>query len=318
MNHKEYLQSLHSKNTADEIIEKIVREGTHKDLKSKRRLAIGEANEVYDIELSNGQSVILRISQRNYTFDREKWAIKMCATVGVPVPHIIFSGTLEGLPVSIQEKVPGSPLEYGDLDFKSLPKETRRKIIQNAGAVLSKIHLIKTRGFGWIDENEKTEYKNSDEILGHFENEQEQIFELARKADIPKQSISKAFKLFREYKQTYSQIHPVLNHGDYGDKHIFVIGTDIAGIIDWGNVRSDIPEYDFANWDFWFNDNTPTDWLKEGYENKSIFGTEFNELMHIIELTKGIEIIYWYNEQRNTEMVKLAGRKFIKALHFFK
>lgn len=52
-------------------------------------------------------------------------------------------------------------------------------------------------------------------------------------------------------------------------------GNEIVAILDWGDVRSDSPLFDFANWDYWFDDVTPTEWLMEGYTNKKLFDSDF-------------------------------------------
>lgn len=65
-NYKQYLDSIHKRNiTPDEIIIDTIKEGTGKELVSKKRIIIGETNEVYDITLDD-RHVILRISKGEF------------------------------------------------------------------------------------------------------------------------------------------------------------------------------------------------------------------------------------------------------------
>src|SRR3989344_4968936 len=89
--YKEYLAIMHGKLvTSDEVISGIVKEGTSKEIKEKKRIIAGEVNEVYDITLTDGVHVILRISKHKSDFLQEKWAIDRVINLGVPVPQIIL------------------------------------------------------------------------------------------------------------------------------------------------------------------------------------------------------------------------------------
>lgn len=154
--YQEYLVSMHAKLvTPDEEIKKIVKTGSGYNLINKTRIVAGEINEVYDVELENKKHVILRIAKGGYpNFLQEKWAIEKVQKLGVPVPKILliqhFKVDEEEKSACLMEKVDGEPLERGSIEFKKLDLKLRRNYINQAGEILSKIHSVKTEGFGWI------------------------------------------------------------------------------------------------------------------------------------------------------------------------
>lgn len=322
--YQKYLVSMHANwVTPDEIIHNVVREGTGLDLAAKQRVIAGEANEVYDVTLNSGKHVILRISTSGYpNFLQEKWAISKCEKLGVPVPEVILIKhlTIDGKEKSLclMEKIDGEPLERGNIDFDKLSLNLRKNLINQAGEILSKIHSIETVGFGWIIGEGKAEYSTSDELIQRLVSKQEEVEKMAKEEHIDKTHIDKALKIIRSFKRLYSKVKPYLNHGDYSHKHFMVKENKITCILDWGGVRSDTPIYDFANWDYWFGEYIPTDWLKEGYKNKSLFEGNFEDFLHMIKIFKGLEILNWYHQAKYKQAVEKAKIKLLRDLEYFK
>lgn len=322
--YQKYLASIHdSWVTPDEIIHRVLKEGTGKDLAYKNRIITGEANEVYDITLKDGQHVILRISNSGYpNFLQEKWAIDKVKKLGVPVPEIILIKylTIEGKEKSLclMEKVEGEPLERGNVDFDKLDLNLRRSLINQAGEILAKIHSVSTEGFGWIIGAGKSAFKTSDELLENFINQQEQFEKMAAEENIDKQLIVRAISIIRSFKGLYSKIKPHLNHGDYGHKHFMVKDNRITYILDWGGVRSDTPINDFAWWDYWFGEFIPTEWLKAGYTNKSLYDNHFEDFLHLLRLFRGLETLNWYHKQKYKPAIKKAKVKLLRDIAFLK
>lgn len=322
--YQKYLASVHGDwITPDEVIYDVVKEGTDKEVASKKRIITGEANEVYDITLKGGKHVILRVSTSGYpNFLQEKWAIGKVKKLGVPVPEIILIKylTIEGKEKSLclMEKVEGEPLERGNIDFGKLDLNTRKSLINQAGKLLAKIHSVKTEGFGWIIGAGKSEFKTSDEWLDNLINQREQFEKMAAEEDIDKQVIVRAIRIIRSFKGLYSKIIPHLNHGDFGHKHFMVTDNKITCILDWGGVRSDTPVSDFAWWDYWFGEFIPTEWLKEGYTNKSLFDNHFEDFLHLLRLFRGLETLSWYHKQKYKPAVKKAKVKLSRDLKYFK
>ena len=318
-----YLRSLHSKKqTPEEIIRSIVKEGTGKAFVSKRKIMAGEVNEVYEVYLSDGTSVILRISPKSSNdFQKEQWAINECKKIGVPVPNIILiknqmiDSKEHGF--CLMEKVEGDTLERGKLNFDDLTFEEKKNYIHQAGEILSKIHSIATTGWGWIIKD-KGEYKSSRGLFENWISKKESYETIAREENIEAGVIKKANRLVEIFEQRYKSKSPCLNHADFAHKHFMVKGGKIVAILDWGSARSDLPIYDFASWDFWFGEFIPTQWLKEEYTDKKLFENDFEDFLHFIRITKGLENLDWYHKQKYSEMIEKIKEKLIKDVGYFK
>lgn len=309
--------------TPDETIQEIVKEGSGHSLVGKTRIVAGEVNEVYDIELENGEHIILRIARNGYpNFVQEKWAIEKVQNLGVPVPKILlvkhFKVGEEEKSACLMEKVDGEPLERGSIEFDKLDLKLKRRLINQAGEILSKIHSIETEGFGWIIGEGQAIHKTSDELIYELLSQQEKFEKIALEENLGKDIVQKALDIIRNFKPAYSQVKPHLNHGDYSHKHFMIKGNRIVAILDWGGIRSDTPVYDFAWWDYRFSDHIPTEWLKEGYTNKALFADSFEEFLHMLRLFGGLEMIAWYHQEKYKPAVEKAKAKLIKDLKFFK
>jgi aminoglycoside phosphotransferase (APT) family kinase protein len=322
--YEKYLATMHARLvTPDEVIRNVIREGTGNEFNAKEKIIAGEANEVYDITLSDDTHVILRISRSGHpNFLQEKWALEQVKKVGVPVPEILLIKYVtvgeEELSLCLMKKVDGEPLERGKIDFNVLPENERKAYIVKAGEILSKIHSIKTKGYGWIIGEGKSEYDTSDNIIDDILGRKKRLYEITKNESITHQQIDEALKMVEQFRKSYSETVPHLNHGDYGHKHLMVKDGKIVAILDWGGVRSDTPIYEFACWDYWFGEYIPTKWLKEGYQNKELFNGDFDVVLHTLRIMKGIEIIDWYDSQKYKQAVDKAIGKLLKDLAYFK
>lgn len=322
--YQKYLASVHTKwVTPDEIIQEIVKEGTGKQIAFKQRIIAGEANEVYNITLGNNKNVILRISKSAYpNFLQEKWAIEKVKTLGVPTPKILLIKhfTIDGKEKSacLMDKVDGEPLERGKINFDKLDLRLKKKLINQAGEILSKIHSVETQGFGWIIGEGKAEQETSDALIDGLLNKHELFEKMAEEEALSKDIVTKALDIIRGFKGLYSKVKPHLNHGDYSHKHFMVKGDRIVAILDWGGVRSDTPVYDFAWWDYWFGEYIPTEWLREGYSNKELFDNNFDDFLHLLRLFRGLETLNWYHQEKYKPAVEKAKIKLLKDLEYFK
>ncbi len=320
--YEQYLSALHSKlATPDELIRDMVKEGSGLEEVSKAKIVAGEANEVYDIDTGGKEHLILRVSPHGYPdFQQEIWSINQAKKVGVPAPTILKVKYVkvngEERSMCLMEKMAGEPLERGGIDFGELDPKLQRNLINQGGEILSRIHSIKTNGFGWIvkDQGQKA---NSDYLLDELEEKKAQLMATADAVGIERTKFEQAFGVIESFRGWYSGIEPRLNHGDYGHKHFMMKNDQIVGILDWGGVRSDTPIYDIAMWDYWFGDFIPTEWLKEGYTDKSLFEGNFEDVLHMLRLFKGLEIISWYHQQNYKPAVEKAKVKFLSDLNFF-
>lgn len=322
--YEQYLASVYSKlETPEEIVKEVVTEGTGLDLISKKKIVAGEANEVYDVTTSDEQHVILRVSPHGHPdFQQEIWAINEVKRVGVPAPTILLVKYIqvEGQDRSmcLMEKLDGEPLERGGIDFGKLDVDLRRDLINQAGAILSRIHSVETQGMGWIIGEGRGQYGSSDELIDHLLNKRGQFEAVAESAGLERTQIGQVLNIIDSFRDWYRGVKPHLNHGDFGHKHFMMKDNKVIGILDWGGVRSDTPIYDIAMWDYWYGEYIPTEWLKEGYSDKSLFEGNFEDVLHMLRLFKGLEILDWYHQQNYKPAVEKAKRKFLNDLDYFK
>lgn len=319
----DYLSLVHSKlQTDDEVIQDVVKEATGQRFFEKKRIIAGEVNEVYDVTLQDNSHIIVRISHKNdKNLDKEVWAIDESRKVGVPVPHVIavkhskYKG--KDLTFSLLKKVTGELLERGNIHYDQLDKDHFKRIIVLSGEILSKIHSVKTVGFGYLDQNGKGNYKTLSEFILKNAVEEKEFVSLSKRTNFDTKKMKTILKILLDHDSLYQNQLPCLCHGDFAPKHILFDHEVITGIIDWQDALSHIPIYDFARWDYWFGKSIPVSWLQEGYTNKKIFDHDFDKLLHLIKLDKGLEVLSWYDKQKYPPHIERAKKQLLEDLHYF-
>lgn len=324
-NYKGYLDYLHSKQeTPEEIIRDVVKKGTGLELISKQRIIAGEVNEVYDILLDNKSHVILRISPNGSPdFQQEQWAMQKCKSVGVPVPEILLIKYLvihkKEYGFCLMEKREGDLLDRrGDVNLSNFSINEQKSYVKQAGEILSRIHSISTVGFGKIIANGKPHFSSAEQSFSNWSNKKGLYEALAKEVGLSSTIVKTAFRVGINLKKSLLAIRPYLNHGDYFPKHLIIRKGKIVGILDWGEVRSGSPVYDFANWDFWIGMHFPIEWLKDGYSNRTLFNDEFEDLFHFMKITIGLEVLDWYSKQEYKGRVEKTKKKLVDSISYFK
>lgn len=296
--YNDYLRKLHEQTfVSDESINHIVVETTGGNIVSKTRIISGEVNEVYDVVLDNSR-IIVRISpQGDEEFQREVWAQKQCKKAGVPVPETLAVKNLpDNKAICIQRKINGEPLERGTIDYWSLPKDEVKKYLNQAGSILSRIHTIPTDGFGLVDSNGKGEKQTFKEEMAEHLPYEASFVEALQKYNLDTKVLRSIFQILSNNSQNIPDLRPVLNHNDYAPKHFLVRDSKIVGIIDFGQAGGHSPINDFAKWLYWYGSDT-LPYLKEGYENKSLLDSSFDEMLSWIAMNNGLSAMWWYVEK---------------------
>ena len=314
--YQEFLDKKHGKLvTPDDIIEDAIKTIVGSSLVSKTRITKGEANEVYSGKTTDGQEIIIRISHENFAkFEREKWAIEQCIKAEVPVPKVIgikdYGQKGNHLNFCIETPLEGKPLdeipELREPNKKSLLDD----IMKQAGEVLSKIHSVKTDGYGEFDRDGHSDVTSiKDFFLGNFYLSIDNMLEVAKKADLESEVMRKAVGLLNNGASDYALESSQLTHGDWSPKHIFIKDNRISGIIDFECAEGSDPVKDFAYWEYFSDDPHNLDFMKAGYANKKVFDQTFYNRLHLWRLYIGVTTLGYYVEENHTSGIRHSKEK---------
>jgi aminoglycoside phosphotransferase (APT) family kinase protein len=305
-----------------QFIDSVVSKATGSRIKNNKRLMVGETNEVYDVQTEENQSVIVRVAHYDWgSFKKEKWAFEESGKKGVPVPKVLLvEDSTDGgkfTSVCVLSKLPGHPLDQREVTSPDEDRKYLSGIIRKAGSILSKLHQVETIGFGEINENGQGEFETFYDSLVSSLLDTERLDKVITHNNLPPNLFNKAMQILKSHQDILTAIKPHLLHGDYGPKHIMVDGDQITGILDFGNARSGDPALDFAWWDSWYNDQTPTKWLMEGYENKDIFGSDFEDRFQLSKISINIDLLVYYDEGGFKSGVEIAKNNLLTAINYF-
>jgi len=292
---KRLLDIAKARTTSTDTIANMIFRAIGEEVEDISRIVRGESNEVYEIKTKKQHDIILRIGHWDKkTFQRESWAIKQASAIGVPVPKILAIGEHQSSTYyCIQEKLRGTTLDTL-LYSHNLPKERARVIVEKAGEALGKLHSIHTTGWGYLNEPNQGEFKTLEEKYNKVKAERERIATAIKATNIPITDINNVLQTLSSGLQVHKG-HQSLIHGDFGPKHIFVDNKDnITGIIDWEQAESGDPVIEFARWNFWFEKESPTIWLKTGHEKITSLGDNYDERYRIAKLEMAIWTLLYF------------------------
>ncbi len=315
-----WLQARHSKwNTPPGLINEYVRKATGGAIAQASRLVAGQDNEVYDVTSDKNHQFIVRISHKaNHGFEGERWALNAARNVGVPTPHVLFIEQAaygdSTVTFCIEEKLPGIPL---DVLLKGGLNSDVNKAIDQIGEVLGKLHSIQVDGFGYLQPDGKGQQASFAEIMLMANERQAELYEAARKWNVPLKNITAGLALLNKHRELYQFNTPVLVHGDFGQKHILVEGDHISGIIDMEDCSGNHPVIDFVMWDAYWSERIPTSTLMASYSNQSLFTANYNALFHLVLLRESLIMLMAHAARENPNGVQgfLAGIE--RALRYF-
>ncbi|MDB5176322.1 MAG: aminoglycoside phosphotransferase family protein [Candidatus Saccharibacteria bacterium] len=292
---KRLLDLAEANTSPDELIASIVSSALGEEVVETTRIVRGETNEVYGIRTNQKRDIILRIGHWDKTtFQREAWAIEQAVAVGVPVPKILALGEHStDVYYCVQEKLQGTPLD-SLLFSHNLPKDRAKRIVENAGEMLGRLHSIETTGWGYLSEPTKGQHAKLDDKYSMIEAERKRIAAALQATNLPVADVDTILSQLKSGLQAFEGRQRLI-HGDFGPKHIFVDDNDsITGIIDWEQAGSDDPVAEFARWNFWFDKNSPTAWLKEGHERVAKLGDDYDERFRIATLESAIWTLLYF------------------------
>ncbi|HVX45802.1 MAG TPA: aminoglycoside phosphotransferase family protein, partial [Mycobacteriales bacterium] len=172
----------------------------------------------------------------------EAWACERVRACGVPAPPILatdLAGSLLGPALLVMEHLAGSPSPEPD-----------DPAIVEAGRRLRRVHSVTMAGYGPVrvarDGTAAGECASWAEftataLIGLPELVAQHIIEAAF-ADRVRVALDR-------HRDAVDYTGPaILLHGDLHPRHIFAAGTELTGIIDWGDVAAGDPVFDLARY----------------------------------------------------------------------
>ena len=202
----------------------------------------GLSNSVFFFRHS-GSQYVLRLSpepQRLRDFLKEQWAQAAAKEIGVPTPIILQVDNDEsGAAYMISQFYPGqTALRFGD----------RQSIVRELGHWASRIHTIRTEGFGttfdW-SQNQLSRCKTWSDWLKCELKMQERLELLAKHELLSAAQVRRVAAALRGASK--SKDPPVLNHGDLRLKNVLVDGNGkIVCLMDWEHCTSNLPAWEIS------------------------------------------------------------------------
>jgi len=246
-------------NTSTKIIEDIIDELFSSPISEKKKLEVGENNEVYDIKTESGQEVIIRIHRESPRFEKERWALERCAEIGIPVPTILLIRDIvengQDLQVCVETKIDGYSLD-------KTPPEDLSTVLLELGQILSLLHSIPTNGFGRLDKEGNGKFSTSaDLIRGNVDTLPSKILPYFKDKPEQREILERAYEILDREADKYSSTEPRLAHNDIQPNHILVKDGKISGLIDFESACGADPILDFVLWDYKYGKEYPLEAL---------------------------------------------------------
>ena len=316
--YQKYLEKKHSSfQTPEALIETMVKKATGSNTTQKKRIIAGEVNEVYGVTTQDNKDVIVRISrQAKNNFETEEKVIRLARMAGVPAPKVLLieeaSSGPQNLTFCVEGKIEGEPLLslMGSMD-----KSAFKSIASEAGEILSKIHGIVVDKYGPQDGSRF--FETWGDYIFNIEKRRLGITTAANLMGIESGLISESFKLLWENKEMFQINKAHLLHGDFSPKHILIADGHVTGILDFEDAKGGDPVRDLARLNFFYGDSFPIEWLKAGYQNKDIFDKNFDLKMKLYRLHLGLDLLGYYESEKNRAGLIHTKERFIKELENF-
>ena len=294
-----------------DALQRVVGKATNSVIKSSDIIPIGQVNEVYDISLENRESVIVRISKRGGDIlEHERWALDEARKTGVPTPttllieHISLGQDM--IAITVQEKIKGTPLA-------GLSETEKQQILGKVGAIISKIHEVKTIGYGWTSVEGQGMYASWDQYLTKILSKSDRLLEVADRNKTDQIVIVRALQFIEANRGAYAG-DARLVHRDLGPNHFLVEDRRVIGVIDFENCIGGDPVYDLARWDLLYGHEYSTDAVKEGYTNQEIIQNNYDLRMKLYKIHAGLSIIDYLDTQNETELAQSLALQIFNLL----
>ncbi|NTU70032.1 aminoglycoside phosphotransferase family protein [bacterium] len=270
----------------------------------------GTINHVYSAR-SEKRDIVIRINHNfKYSdFEKEKWAFGQIKKQGVPVPTFVYLDTSRKVILRdyvIYKRVIGKPLSSYFKDFH-ITKDDIKKLIpvmRETGFYMSKIHNVKMDSFGYLR-------KNVDGYHGISHSLQDSImpravlFRMAEDGVIKKDFVNQITKEIT-WGAVNFKADPVLLHLDLHASNLIVDDSlKIKAFVDMENAMAGDPLMEFARLNrFYYKNPELFEAVKDGYENKKIFTSDYKEKIRVYAIKFGSDLLPFYYKRNDMKWVK--------------
>lgn len=236
-----YIREIHAAvSTSREVLASLAHRATGAELNQVKRIVEGYENEVYRVETTRGDDVVIRI--RRFGVARsldgaiaEAKAIERARNAGVPGPEVLLVDlvTIDGedFPVMVQRAVPGRPL--GQM-WAILDADQRYAALVEVGEIIARLGQVPAPG----DWAARTKAEVDDRRAER---------NLVLAAGFTPTEFDQMFAALGRYVDTFPCPEPVLCHGDLDPSHIYLDATGrVSGVIDFGDAGAGSSVHDLA------------------------------------------------------------------------
>jgi Ser/Thr protein kinase RdoA (MazF antagonist) len=272
------------------------------------RIVIGQMNEVYDVELGNGQRLIVRIShQADARFEAERWALDAAREAGAPTPRVLLVQQMEDadhpIAVCVQEKLPGTPLDqllrHGTLDQAGISAA-------DIAAALAAIHSVVIDGFGYLQPDGRGWEISFRDIMLDLIDRADDVRSAARRWQVHLSLVDQGLACLAAHERWYSWPTSRLTHGDFTPEHLLVHSGAISGVIDFQDCCGNHPIFDFAHWQVvndGFANPVPVGLLRAAYPQSWAAAEDFDVLLSLVQIRWSLWMLMVREQLRHPEGV---------------
>jgi aminoglycoside phosphotransferase (APT) family kinase protein len=219
---------------------------------SRRNLASGRGREVHEVATTSGARLVIRgEGAESNDLGQEAWFLARAAAAGVPVPEVLWLGTVDSASgprtMMVQTAMPGRPLSE---TLPRLSAAQRRSAARSCGVVAARLHSVQVGGFyrryadGSFEYADGAAYQAADlaHRLGNLR--------LLASAGLTAAEARRAEDLLPEAVAARGDGPAVLSHGELFPAHVFVTlnqdAVAVTGLIDFGDAGGGRPLDDLA------------------------------------------------------------------------
>jgi fructosamine-3-kinase len=260
------------------------------DIVKIKEYSSGYINKSYEIRLKGKKELILRVYNEKWKAQKEFFIYRdIKAHLDIPVPKIYcVDDSRKVMPnaFALMSKLPGMQIDIAYKKYKN------KRLFEQAGEILAKLHSIKFPKYGWIvGKSIKPAFKSWREFVWH---------DIEIKLSHLKK-VKKVMNLVGDVEHYLEQNDDLLNikkqpcllHKDYHCSHILANKDEVTGIIDVEWAIAGHNENDFMKielWDFAKMKDLRSAFFR-GYLKHGSISKEYKERKKLYELYHWVSMV---------------------------